>query len=204
MDPLLIDVPERIETERPRAAQPAARRRGHSSTPRSGASLDELGPWLPWAGSMPERRRVRGAPAAASRRKFMLREDFVFLIFAREAGGQEGELRRGYRPASDRLGAARASRSATGARPAAKGRGFVTEAVQRAGAARLRCARRAPRRDPHGRQQRAQLEASPSAPASPSRRCCASTPRTPARRAAQHAGLRPRAGRRGAVRAWPV
>jgi len=90
MDPVLIDVPERIETENLVLRSP---RRGDGAIVNAAvqASLDELGPWLPWAGadlSVDESE----ANCRRQQAKFMLREDFVFLIFAREAGGQEGEL----------------------------------------------------------------------------------------------------------------
>jgi RimJ/RimL family protein N-acetyltransferase len=90
VDPLLIDVPERIETENLVLRMP---RRGDGATVNAAvqASLDELGPWLPWAGaglsvdeSEANCRRQHG--------KFLLREDFVFLIFERGPDGKEGEL----------------------------------------------------------------------------------------------------------------
>jgi RimJ/RimL family protein N-acetyltransferase len=82
MDPLLIDVPERIETDNLVLRMP---RRGDGPTVNAAvqASLDELGPWLPWAGpglSVDESE----ANCRRQHAKFLLREDFVFLIFARE------------------------------------------------------------------------------------------------------------------------
>jgi RimJ/RimL family protein N-acetyltransferase len=90
MDPLLMDVPERIETENLVLRSP---RRGDGAIVNAAvqASLDELGPWLPWAGaglSVDESE----ANCRRQQAKFILREDFVFLIFARRADGQEGEL----------------------------------------------------------------------------------------------------------------
>jgi RimJ/RimL family protein N-acetyltransferase len=90
MDPLLMDVPERIETEKLVLRSP---RRGDGAIVNAAvqASLDELGPWLPWAGaglSVDESE----ANCRRQQAKFILREDFVFLIFARRADGQEGEL----------------------------------------------------------------------------------------------------------------
>jgi RimJ/RimL family protein N-acetyltransferase len=90
MEPVLIDVPERIETERlvlraPRAGDGAlvndAIRVSHA----------ELAPWLPWAGTMPS---VDESEAHCRRQqaRFILREDFVLLIFLRCADGSEGEL----------------------------------------------------------------------------------------------------------------
>jgi len=90
MDPLLIEVPERIETERLVLRSP---RRGDGATVNEAirVSLDELGPWLPWAVAMPS---VDESEAHCRRQqaKFILREDFVLLIFAREADGGEGEF----------------------------------------------------------------------------------------------------------------
>jgi RimJ/RimL family protein N-acetyltransferase len=90
MDPLLIDVPERIETERLVLRAP---RRGDGPMVNAAiaASIGELGPWLPWAGAMPS---VDESEATCRRQqgRFILREDFVMLIFWREADGGEGEL----------------------------------------------------------------------------------------------------------------
>ena len=90
MDPLLIEVPERIETERLVLRVP---RRGDGPTVNAAvaASLVELQPWLPWAGAMPT---VDESEAACRRQqgRFILREDFVMLMFLRTADGSEGEL----------------------------------------------------------------------------------------------------------------
>ena len=90
MDPLLIDVPERIETERLVLRVP---RRGDGPTVNAAvaASLVELQPWLPWAGAMPT---VDESEAACRRQqgRFILREDFVMLMFLRTADGSDGEL----------------------------------------------------------------------------------------------------------------
>ena len=90
MDPLLIEVPERIETEK-LVLRGARRGDGPVVNAAVQASLDELGPWLPWSGpglSVDESE----ANCRRQQAKFMLREDFVFLIFARQADGREGEL----------------------------------------------------------------------------------------------------------------
>ena len=66
MDPLLIDVPERIETERLVLRAPRAGDGADASTRPIRASHAELAPWLPWAGTLPTRRRIGGAlPAPA-------------------------------------------------------------------------------------------------------------------------------------------
>jgi ribosomal-protein-serine acetyltransferase len=90
MEPILIDVPERIETERlvlraPRAGD------GERVNDAIRASHADLAPWLPWAGTMPS---VDESEAHCRRQqaRFILREDFVFFMFVRDAGGNEGEL----------------------------------------------------------------------------------------------------------------
>jgi len=90
MEPILIDVPERIESERlvlrvPRAGD------GSRVNAAIGVSHAELLPWMPWAGTMPS---VDESEAHCRRQqaRFLLREDFVFLMFERDAGDGEGEL----------------------------------------------------------------------------------------------------------------
>jgi RimJ/RimL family protein N-acetyltransferase len=90
MDPLMMEVPERIDTPNLVLRIP---RRGDGAALNAAvaASMDELGPWIPWAGKMPtpEESEIHCRRQQA---KFILREDFVFLIFARESDGGEGEL----------------------------------------------------------------------------------------------------------------
>ena len=90
MDPLLIEVPERIETPRLVLRSP---RRGDGAVVNAAVqcSLEDLGPWLPWAGpglSVDESE----ANCRRQQAKFLLREDFVFLVFWRQGDGSEGEL----------------------------------------------------------------------------------------------------------------
>ena len=90
MDPLLIDVPERIDTERfvlrcPRPGDGAAINAAIC------ASMDELRPWMPWAQAAP----LLGESEAYCRRhhaRFKLREDLSFFIFEREPDGSDGVL----------------------------------------------------------------------------------------------------------------
>jgi RimJ/RimL family protein N-acetyltransferase len=90
MDPLLIDVPERLETERLVMRAP---RRGDGQIVNDAirASHGELAPWMPWAGAMPT---VDESEAHCRRQqaRFILREDFVLLLFLRGVDGGEGEL----------------------------------------------------------------------------------------------------------------
>ena len=90
MDLLLIDVPERIETERftlrcPQAGDGAAINAAICAT------LDDLHPWMPWAQAAP----LLDESEAYCRRhhaRFRLREDLPYLIFEREPDGSEGVL----------------------------------------------------------------------------------------------------------------
>ena len=157
MDPLLIDVPERIETENLVLRGAAARRRAAPSTPPSSASLDELGPWLPWAGS--------GLSVDESEANCRRQQAQVHAA----RGLRLPDLRpRGRRPAkASLLGGTGLHRIDWTLRrfeigywrkTGCEGRGIVTEAAR--AMARLAFdtlgARR--RRAAHGRQQRAQLE----------------------------------------------
>ena len=174
MDPLLIDVPERIETERLVLRAP---RRGDGALVNDAirASLAELSPWLPWAGAMPS---VDESEAHCRRQqaRFILREDFVLLIFLRERRRRRGRARRRHRPAPHRLDAAQASRSATGGRPAAKGAACSPRRCARSRGWRSTCSTRAGSRSAWTTTTRP-AGVSPSAPASRSRRSCASTRR---------------------------
>jgi RimJ/RimL family protein N-acetyltransferase len=90
MDLLLIDVPERIETERfiLRCPQPG------DGAAINAAVLDTLGdlqPWMPWAQAAPTLEQSE-ALCRRDRARFQLREDLVFLIFEREPDGSEGVL----------------------------------------------------------------------------------------------------------------
>ena len=87
MDPLLIDVPERIETERlvlrcPRAGDGPAVNRAVSD------SLEALRPWMPWAKNAPSADDSE-AYCRRMHAKFLLREDLSMLIF--ERGSESAE-----------------------------------------------------------------------------------------------------------------
>jgi len=90
MEPLLIDVPQRLETERLvlRCPQPGD---GTALNAAVCESLAELQPWMPWAQKAPtadeselECRRMHG--------RFALREDLVLFLLERRADGSEGAL----------------------------------------------------------------------------------------------------------------
>ena len=90
MDALLIDVPDRLETERlvlrcPRASD------GPALNAAVCASLEALRPWVPWAREAPS----ADASEAYCRRmhaKFILREDLVLLIFEKGSDGAQGPV----------------------------------------------------------------------------------------------------------------
>ena len=127
MDPLLIEVPERIETERLVLRVP---RRGDGPTVNAAiaASIVELAPWLPWAGAMPS---VDESEVTCRRQqgRFILREDFVMFMFLREADGGEGELVGG--TGLHRIDwALRRFEIGYWRKTGCEGRGLVTEAVR--------------------------------------------------------------------------
>jgi RimJ/RimL family protein N-acetyltransferase len=127
MDPLLIDVPERIDTERLVLRVP---RRGDGAAVNAAvaASLGELQPWLPWAGAMPS---VDESEVHCRRQqaRFILREDFGMLMFLRGADGGEGELVGG--TGLHRLDwALRRFEIGYWRKSGCEGRGLVTEAVR--------------------------------------------------------------------------
>ena len=90
LDPLLIDVPERVETERltlrcPRASD------GDALHAAVASSLDTLRPWAPWA------REVSGIDASEAycrrmQARFILREDLVLLIFEKGSEDRAGPV----------------------------------------------------------------------------------------------------------------
>ncbi len=90
MEPVLIDVPERIDTERLILRCP---RRGDGAAVNAAviASLEELSPWMPWAGAVPTLEESE-AHCRRQQGRFILREDLVMLIFERDASGGEGEF----------------------------------------------------------------------------------------------------------------
>ena len=90
MDPLLLEVPERIATERLVVRVP---RPGDGVVVNAAvrASHAELAPWMPWAVTLPS---VDESEAHCRRQqaKFVLREDLGMLVFVRAGDGGEGEL----------------------------------------------------------------------------------------------------------------
>ncbi|HEY9024241.1 MAG TPA: GNAT family protein [Burkholderiaceae bacterium] len=88
MDPLLIAVPERLETERLilRCPQPGD---GAMVNEAVRESLAELGPYMPWAQAAPGLDESE-ALCRRNQARFRLREDLPYWIFERDAAGGEG------------------------------------------------------------------------------------------------------------------
>ena len=89
-EPLLIDVPERVLTDRLLLRPP---RPGDGAMLNAAvcASLPDLAPWLPWAQKAPS---VEDSERDCRRMhaKFTAREDLVFFMLERGAGDAEGAL----------------------------------------------------------------------------------------------------------------
>lgn len=127
MDPLLEDVPERIETGRLILRMA----RGDDAATLNGAvceSLDDLRVYMPWAQSAPTLAQSH-ADCRRMQAKFLLREDLAMFMFVRRADGSEGAFIGG-------TGLHRISwivrRFELGywCRTSEQGRGYVTEAAQ--------------------------------------------------------------------------
>ena len=90
MDPLLIDVPERLETQRLVLRCP---RPGDGLAVNSAVcdSLEGLRPWMPWAKNAPSADDSE-AYCRRMHAKFLLREDLVMRIFERGSDGADGPV----------------------------------------------------------------------------------------------------------------
>ena len=90
MDPLLIEVPERIETERLilRCPRPGD---GPTVNEAERETLQELKPWMPWA----QTAKSLDESESYCRRmqaRYLLREDLVMFMFERDVLGREGRF----------------------------------------------------------------------------------------------------------------
>jgi ribosomal-protein-serine acetyltransferase len=88
IDPVLVDVPMRLETPRlvlrpPRAGD------GEALNEAVRESLPELRPWMPWAQHAPSLAESE-AYCRRQQARFILREDLPMLIFERAFGGANG------------------------------------------------------------------------------------------------------------------
>lgn len=90
MDPLLIDVPTRIVTERTLLRRPLPGD-GPIVNEAVRASIEELRPWLPWAQSNPSPNESE-AYCRRMNAAFELREDLAYFIFERKDDATEGAL----------------------------------------------------------------------------------------------------------------
>jgi RimJ/RimL family protein N-acetyltransferase len=87
-DPLLVDVPDRLETERlilrcPRTGDGAVLQESVA------ASIERLRPWMPWAQAEASPEEAE-ATARRMHGQFVLRQDLPYLMFERCADGSEG------------------------------------------------------------------------------------------------------------------
>ena len=87
-DPLLIAVPERIETGR-LLLRPPRPGDGAMLCAAVGETLAELAPWMPWAQAAPTPQDSE-LQCRRMHAKFASREDLVYFMFERAADGAEG------------------------------------------------------------------------------------------------------------------
>lgn len=90
VDPVLIEVPERIETAR-LVLRPPRRGDGAALNAAVCASQPRLALWMPWAATPPTLDESE-AYCRRQHAKFRLREDLTLLLVARGADGAEGEI----------------------------------------------------------------------------------------------------------------
>lgn len=126
-DPVLIEVPERIVTERLVLAAPRPGL-GQALNAAVCESLETLKPWMPWAQTAPS---IDESEAVLRHQlaKFVLRSDLVYQIYAKTAEAQPGRLLGG--TGLHRLDwTVRRFEIGYWIRRSAEGQGFVSETVQ--------------------------------------------------------------------------
>ena len=126
-DPVLIEVPEQIVTERLVLAAPRAGL-GQALNAAVCESLENLKPWMPWAQTAPS---IEASEAVLRHQlaMFVLRSDLVYQIYAKTADGQAGRLLGG--TGLHRLDwTVRRFEIGYWIRSSAEGQGFVSETVQ--------------------------------------------------------------------------
>lgn len=125
-DPILIEVPERIESERTVLLAPHAGL-GAEMALVIAQSISHLRPWMPWAQDAPT---AESSEAVVRRMQadFIARRDLCFHLYARRADGSPGRLLGG--TGLHRIDwALRRFEIGYWLRPEAQGRGHVGEAV---------------------------------------------------------------------------
>ncbi len=126
-DPVLIQVPERIETERLVLMAPRVGL-GQALNAAICESLDELRPWMPWAQTAPS---VEESEAVLRHQlaRFIAREDLVFQFYRRQPDGSAGQLLGG--TGLHRFDwTVRRFEIGYWVRTSAQGQGYVSEAVR--------------------------------------------------------------------------
>jgi RimJ/RimL family protein N-acetyltransferase len=126
-DPLLIDVPERLDGERTLLLAPRAGLGAEMALVIT-QSLSHLRPWMPWAQDAPT---VESAELVVRRMQadFIARRDLCFQIYARRPDGSPGRLLGG--TGLHRIDwAVRRFEIGYWVRPEAAGQGHVSEAVR--------------------------------------------------------------------------
>ncbi|MBC7733837.1 MAG: GNAT family N-acetyltransferase [Bacteriovorax sp.] len=127
MEPLMLDVPARIDTPRlilrcPTSADAAAQNEAVCE------SLAELRPYMPWAQAAPTLAQSE-AECRRMHAKYLLREDLVMFMFERLDAGREGDLVGG--TGLHRIDwAQRNFEIGYWCRTSRQGRGYAAEAVQ--------------------------------------------------------------------------
>lgn len=126
-DPVLIDVPERIEGERVVLLAPRPGL-GAEMAVVVAQSLSHLRPWMPWAQEPPTAESAETV-IRKMQADFIARNDLTFQIFARKPDGGAGRLLGG--TGLHRMDwAARKFEIGYWIRPEAAGQGLVTECVE--------------------------------------------------------------------------
>ena len=90
IDPMLLEVPERLETEH-LVLRPPQRGDGAALNAAVAETLAELARWMPWASALPTLDESE-IHCRRQQARFILREDFALLMFERLEGSAEGAL----------------------------------------------------------------------------------------------------------------
>ena len=127
-DPVLIQVPERLLTERLVIAAPRAGL-GQALNAAVCESLDELKPWMPWAQTAPSIEESE-AVMRNLQAKFILRSDLTYQFYLRLPGSEQAGRLLGGTGLHRFDWAVRRFEIGYWIRTSAQGQGYVSEAVQ--------------------------------------------------------------------------